>query len=320
MTHLERHRRAILGAVLAIWLGVVAALFWQAPVACGSGGALFGVATPLLPYLALALVAANSVVRALTSRALGQALDRRPFHFAIASGALALFTLLAVSRHTFAVAAPASALALALVSLAIREWVALLRLLGSESHLESPHVDDRAPAVLGGVGGSVTLFEARPEGYRQDAKGVPVAVVPKDRRRAQQLVRRHILIACNVAVVGALVAGALAVTQRGSRVAVVTPSTWRGDIDLGGHKEPFTLRIDEARWGQMRGTMEWTNTTANVEGTYEGRTLVFYDTSIARSNGTPFVLNDRKDVRIEGDVMTGTDKAGAAPLHAVRVR
>jgi hypothetical protein len=59
---------------------------------------------------------------------------------------------------------------------------------------------------------------------------------------------------------------------------------------------------------------------ANVDGTYDGDALVFYDRSIRRTDGAPFNLNDRKDVHIRHDRMVGTDKSGRVPLYATRIR
>ena len=58
--------------------------------------------------------------------------------------------------------------------------------------------------------------------------------------------------------------------------------------------------------------MDWGDVVANVEGTYEDEHLVFTTARSRRSNGAPFVLNDRKDVQIVGDDMVGTERTAAS--------
>jgi hypothetical protein len=161
--------------------------------------------------------------------------------------------------------------------------------------------------------------------------GRAIVAVPVDRIAARSRLTAQIVMALACAFV-ALPGGALAALPmaRGEHVPearvrtqlpILTGSSWRGHIDYGrGVQYHFTLTIEDAHDGQFSGVMDWGDVAANVDGTYEGDELVFYDRSLRRTNGAPFNLNDRKDVRIIEDRMVGTDKNGRVPLLASRIR
>jgi hypothetical protein len=99
------------------------------------------------------------------------------------------------------------------------------------------------------------------------------------------------------------------------------PSRWVGTMGHQGARHPFILVIEEANSDHtFVGYMEWSGppaTTLAIEGKANGNYLEFVDTVFPmgdEDNGT----GDRKDVRIKGDRMIGTDKGGTVSFRAQR--
>jgi hypothetical protein len=99
------------------------------------------------------------------------------------------------------------------------------------------------------------------------------------------------------------------------------PGTWQGEMTYLGKQYPFELVIESARDGRLTGYMDWVGSSPRyrlaVQGTYRGNHLVFEDYAFLERQGTTG-LNDRKDVYIIGNEMAGTDKNGAAEIHALQ--
>ncbi|MFO0740465.1 MAG: hypothetical protein U0270_31500 [Labilithrix sp.] len=325
---LLRHRRAILGAVFAAWLSGLAwqlehtALHARYTLAVSVFALDLAVFAELLPHLVAAEVAALGLVAVLAARH-GEALDRRPTHAAMTGVAL-LWTAVFLVVCGGAVSALASAAAgVAFLVFALVDWSQLFALLRSGTLTEHRDAGVRAPLIVDGLASPVVLFAPESGGYRADAKGKAIVAVPIDRSQARQrLVMQVVLaVACAfIALPGGAVAGATLARHEAHERPRLEGSEWRGDIDFGTSQNRFRLEIERARDGKLEGVMDWGDVAANVEGTYEDEHLVFYDRSLRRSNGAPFVLNDRKDVQIVGDDMVGTDKDGRVRLRAVRVR
>lgn len=333
-TRLEPHRRAIFGMVIATWLAGGAWAFAKAPVSgsiCVARRCFvdLGLFVQLTPYLGVMLFAAHALLRAVASRAVGETLDRRAVHLARASAACALFATIASHRDSVALVVVGVIAAGVVLGYALRDWRSLVGLLRSRELVEHPEVVAGVPALMEGISPLVTLYQPLLVGYRNDAKGAPVAVVPVDRVAARWFITRQVMVAVamlagiamtNVGFYPRCHAAHSARGAQGARGASLEGSRWRGEIDFGARKDNFRIDIEAAANGELRGVMDWGDVAANVEGTYVGNQLVFFDRSIRRTNGAPFVLNDRKDVQIVGDEMIGTDKAGRVRLHAVRVR
>jgi hypothetical protein len=228
-----------------------------------------------------------------------------------------------------AVSALASAIAgTAFLVGALIDWMALFALLRSRTLIEHRDAGVVAPPIVGGVATPIALCEPPNAHYRENAIGRAIVAIPVDRIAAGHRLTAQIVMALACAFV-ALPGGALAALPmaRGELVRepqetpVTTGSIWQGHIDYGsGVQYHFTLSIEDAHDGELSGVMDWGHVAANVEGTYEGDALVFYDRSIRHTDGAPFNLNDRKDVRIVNDRMVGTDKNGRVALYATRIR
>jgi hypothetical protein len=99
------------------------------------------------------------------------------------------------------------------------------------------------------------------------------------------------------------------------------PGTWQGEMTYLGKKHPFELVIEKANDGRMTGYMDWVETSPRyrlgIGGTYVGNHIVFKDYEFLERKGTVGV-NEEKDVYINGNEMTGTDKNGAATLYALK--
>jgi hypothetical protein len=99
------------------------------------------------------------------------------------------------------------------------------------------------------------------------------------------------------------------------------PGIWQGEMTYRGKKHPFELVIESAQDGHMAGYMDWVGFSPRyrltIRGTYVGNHLVFEDYEFLEGKGTAG-LNDEKNVYIIKNEMTGTDKNGAATLHALK--
>ncbi len=99
------------------------------------------------------------------------------------------------------------------------------------------------------------------------------------------------------------------------------PGTWQGEIAYLEKKYPFELVIEKAQDGKMEGYMDWFGNNPHyilgVRGTYMGNHLLFEEYEFI-NGGSKYGFNDKKDVYIVGNEMTGTDKNGTAMFHAVK--
>ncbi len=99
------------------------------------------------------------------------------------------------------------------------------------------------------------------------------------------------------------------------------PGTWQGEMTYLGKQYPFEMVIEKAQDGYLAGYMDWVGHSPRyrlaIRGTYVGNHLVFEDYSFLERQGTTG-LNDKKDVYIIGNEMSGTDKNGNATFHALK--
>lgn len=322
---LQRHRRAILFGVVGLFLAIGEARAMFSPPYEPLAMKLVGVYRDFLPPFVALYVGVAGLIAVLVARR-GEPLDRRPTR-----AALTAVSLLWLGVYLFGTGRSASALASvigggAFLVRALVDWTELFAMLRSKTLVE--HRDGPsacvAPPIVSGMKTPVALFEPATAAYRENAKGAPIVAVPLDRAAAQKRLAAQMVVALACAFV-AVPASALAVTRPARGCALRTPSalrgtTWQGQIDDGSLKYSFTLQIESDSHGEVSGVMDWGDVAANVEGHYTGDTLVFYDRSIRRTNGAPFLLHERKQVQLDGDQMWGTDKDGRATLYARRVR
>jgi len=102
----------------------------------------------------------------------------------------------------------------------------------------------------------------------------------------------------------------------------LTPSSWQGEVTFRDKRHPFLLVIQKTGNGQLEGYMDWVEYTPRyrlaVRGKHTGNHLVFEDYRFLEGEGA-YGLHDQKDVYIEKNVMSGTDKNGTAELYATRL-
>lgn len=330
---LQKHRRAILIGVFGLFLAagetqalVFSGRFWTGQ--CSLSTALASAYFDLWPGLVAGYLGVSGLITILTLRH-GEPLDRRPTRAAMTGVSLIWLAAYVLSGGGIGCAL-ASAIAGGLfLVFALIDWAQLFALLRSKTLVE--HRDGTAaslaPSIVSDMKTPVALYAPATAAYRDNAKGEPIVAVPVDRMAAQQKLFSQVMIAMACAFFA--LPGGLFMTARHPHcptTSIAKPwldilgTTWRGNIDDGSVKYPFTLQIEEANDGHFHGYMDWGDVVANVDGTYEGDTLIFYDRSIRRGSSANFTLNDRKYVRVENDRMTGTDKNGRAQFFATRIR